>query len=142
MAHPPAVVVALSPKAIPPPPPPPAKLPSGPPLRVSLVVPAGDRETINRFTNLAARLRQTGFGDVQLASVNSARIETRPLRHHVVYYFRQDVSLAENLASVLNAGLDSAQNSSHIRNPWVPILVWAVAGSNSHPPGSIDVFAP
>jgi hypothetical protein len=142
MSHPQTVVVALAPKTIPTPPPPPVPLPSDPPLRVSLVVPAGDRETINRFTSLAARLRQTGFGDVQLASVNSARIETRPLRHHVVYYFRQDLSLAENLASHLNAGLDSKENSSHIRNPWAPMLVSAVAGSNSHPPGSIDVFAP
>ncbi len=142
VSHPQAVVVALAPKAIPTPPPLLAPLPSGPPLRVSLVVPAGDRATINRFTSLAARLAQTGFGDVQLASVNAARVETRPLRHHVVYYFRQDGKLAENLASVLNATLESAESSSHIRNSWVPMLVSAAAGSNSHPPGSIDVFAP
>jgi hypothetical protein len=130
-------VVAVPPKAIPVAPPPLA-LPSGPPSRVSLVVPAGDRETIGRFTGLAARLREAGFGDVQVQSINSARIDTRPLRHHVVYYFREDAATAEKLASAL----ETAEESSHIRNSWVPVLVTAAAGSNAHPPGSIDVFAP
>ncbi len=134
----PAVVVALQPKTVPRPAPPPVALPQGPPLRLSLVVPAGDRETASRFTALAVKLRQYGFGDVQLQSINSARKETRPFRHHVVYFFKQDAPFAKNVAGAL----DSAEESYHIANAWAPILVPEAAGSTSHPPGSIDVFAP
>jgi len=134
VVHPPASVLAGPPKA----PPEPVKLPSGPPLRVSLVVPAGDRETARRFTALAAQLRGAGFADVQLQNINAAKNETRPLRHHVVYFFGQDAPLAKNVAGAL----DSAEDPSHIADPWALILVPEAAGSASQPPGSIDVFGP
>jgi hypothetical protein len=113
-------------------------LPMAPPLRVSLVVPAGDRETISRFTTLAGLLRKDGPGDVHVETINSAKTDTRALRHHVVYFFTQDATSAKNVA----ATLDSAENSSHSQNPWMPVLVTEPAGSSAHPPGSIDIFAP
>jgi len=113
-------------------------LPSAPPLRVSLVVPAGDRGTRSRFDGLAARLRQAGFTDVHLESIDTARRDTRALRHHVVYFFGQDAPLAKNVAGAL----DSAEDPSHIADPWALILVPEAAGSASQPPGSIDVFGP
>jgi hypothetical protein len=137
----PPVVVALAPKRLAPvvvPESPLVDLPVAPPLRVTLLVPAGDTESARRFVAVAARLRDAGIGGVQVESFNDAKKDVRALRNHVVYYFRQDALLAENLVNAL----DSAEDSSHIRNSWVPILVPAVAGSTSHPPGSIDVFAP
>jgi hypothetical protein len=135
---PPSPIKPAPPAPPKPTPPPEVALPSAPPHRVSLVIPAGDRETSNRFTDIANRLRQAKLGDVRLESINSAKTDTRTMRHHVVYFFSQDKEFAKNVADAL----DSAEDASHIRRAWVPILVPAAVGAALHPPGSIDVFAP
>jgi hypothetical protein len=118
--------------------PPPFDLPTTPPARISLDVPAGDRATLASFTVIAEKLRQAGFSDVTVEKFNSAKIQTGALRNHVVYYFKEDAKLAENVA----AALEIADSADHIRNHWSPVLVVGRAGIAAHPPGSIDVFAP
>ena len=77
--QPPPIVVSLPERRLAAPAPP-AALPVAPPLRVSLLAPAGDHETVTHAADLVARLRDAGIGDVQIESFNSRKIDARPWR--------------------------------------------------------------